>query len=54
MDLLVIAGFCAVACGMFYVWWQAGMRLHEFREKLYGDRYKLTTLFTYRPKQEKK
>jgi hypothetical protein len=49
--LLVIVGFGLAAGAMFYGWWRMAVLLHGFREKLYRDKYRLITLFTYRAKR---
>ena len=49
--LLVLVGFGLAAGAMFYAWWRAVLTIHEWREKLFGNKYQLITLFTYRPKR---
>ena len=52
--ILTIAGACAGVCILLYVWWQGALRSHEFREKLFGDRDKFTTLFGDQQKPKNK
>jgi hypothetical protein len=50
--LLLMVGFGLAASAMFYAWWRCAVLLHEFRERLYRDKYRLITLFTYRGKSD--
>jgi hypothetical protein len=49
--LLVLVGFGLAAGAMLYAWWRAVLTIHEWREKFYGDKDRIITLFTYRPKR---
>jgi hypothetical protein len=50
--IFTLALMCAVFCGLLYFWWRLALIFHELRERLYGDKHRLITLFTYGPKRK--